>query len=138
MSVPDREWMLSTFKQALQILAAPPDEQIRHFPDFVCVTDELALDFDHWRVVFISNFGAEATSDQLASLAAIDEEFDFLSRGGSEFAEDFWTDEALRASARWEEIRQLAVQALTTFGFPLNIPANNFNDYVIGSSIKPD
>jgi hypothetical protein len=65
----------------------------------------LALDFDHWRVVFIFNFGAEATPEQLASLAAIDEEFDSLSRGGSDFAEDFWTDDASRAS---EEICHLA------------------------------
>lgn len=138
MSAPDRDWILSSFKNAVQILAAPVDAQLQYFPDFVCVTDELALDFDHWQVVFISNFGDEATREQLAALAAIDERLDSLSRGGSEFDENFWTDEALRSSARWEELRHLAARALTTFGFPVDVPINNFNDYVRAGSMKPD
>jgi hypothetical protein len=132
----DREWILSSFKQTLQILAAPLHDQIRYFPDFVCTTDELALDFDHWRVVFISNFGPRVTPEQLASLAAIDARFEALSRGGDEFAEEFWTNEALYKSPIWQHIRQLAVQALTTFGLPVDIPPDNPSIYV--RSIRPD
>ena len=75
------------------------------------MTDELALDFDHWQSVLVSNFGPELTSEQIASLAAIDVPFTSFSRGGKEFTEEFWTDQALEQSSGWEVIRDMAGRA---------------------------
>jgi len=55
--------------------------------------------------VMIDNFSCELTPEQIASLAAIDEIFSRFSRGGSEYREEFWMDEAVRSSPDWESIR---------------------------------
>lgn len=133
MSVPKRKWILSRTEHALQMLACPADVQIRLMPRFVCVTDELALDFDHWQSVLVSNFGSELSPDQIASLAVIDDKFASFSRGGKEFKAEFWTDEALRQSADWQSIRQMAGRTLHLFGWPLAIPPSYAHEYVKGT-----
>lgn len=70
----NRDGIYLRTKEALQLLACSPAVQFRFLPH-VCVGDELALDFDHWREVMIHNFYSELTSEQSASLAAIDEFF---------------------------------------------------------------
>ena len=84
--------------------------------------------------MLLSNFASELTTEQIASLAAIDERFEALSKGGKDFNEKFWTDEALTELTDWEFIRQMAVRALSLFGWPLEIPANNLGVYVKGAS----
>jgi len=124
MNVPDRDAIFSSIEEALQLLACPAPVQLQLFPDFVCVTDEFALDFDNWQSVIIGNFGAELTSEQLGCLKAIDERFTSHSRGGASFTEQFWTDEALRESADWENIREMARRALRAFGWLPRVPIN--------------
>lgn len=134
MDVPeDRKRIFICTKIALQILACPADIQVRFYPDFVCVTDELALDFDHWHSLFVGNYGVELTAAQLAGFTAIKERFESLGRCGKKFNEGFWTDDALRESADWEVIRQLATKTLTLLGWPVETPVSTPGTYVRGA-----
>jgi hypothetical protein len=128
----DRLWIFEPTKHALQHLAAPAEVQIALLPDFVCVTDELSLDFDHWRSTFIGNYGSELTPGQAALFEAIDEKFARLSRRGAAFREEFWTNDALRESPEWENFRQLAIKLLDLLGWPVEIPPSCAHEYVQG------
>jgi hypothetical protein len=48
MSVSNRDGVFQRTKEALQLLACSSAVQFRLLPSFVCVGDELALDFHHW------------------------------------------------------------------------------------------
>jgi len=119
----NRDGIYLRTKEALQLLACSPAVQFRLLPG-VCVGDELALDFHHWREAMIDNFSSELTSEQNASLAAIDEVFSRFSKGGSEYREEFWMDEVVRKSPDWERIRQMARDALSHFGWSEVVPSN--------------
>ena len=132
MNMPDRDGIYEHAKHALQLLACPAETQIRLLPLFVCVTDELALDFDHWKRTLVGNFASEMTAEQIASLTRIDEHFAFLSRGGEGFQVEFWTPNALRESVEWQRIREMAVQALQLFGWPVESPPSYAHEYIGG------
>jgi hypothetical protein len=118
---------IEQLKWALQTLALPADLQLQQFPDFVVVTDELMLEFDNWRQAAA---GAQTfTPDQQVALEQLDRLFDRLcSTDDPELA----TEAALREHPRWEEVRQLANNALETFGWCREIPPKERLAYIRG------
>jgi hypothetical protein len=132
MIAPNRAWIFECTKHALQRLACPAEMQIQLIPSFACAADEMALGFDHWAQVFIGNFRSEFTTEQIASLTSIDEKFDLFSGEGKGFNEEFWTDDGLRDSPEWENIRHLAEQALRLFGWPIETPPSYAHEFVEG------
>jgi hypothetical protein len=42
-----------------------------------------------------------------------------MSRDGADFDADLWTDEAIRTSVHWRDVRALAAAALAAFELPL-------------------
>jgi len=92
----------------------------------------LALDFHHWQGVMIDDFSSELTPEQIASLTAIEATFSRFSRGGSEYNEEFWMDEAVRKSPDWENIRQRTRRALSLFGWPEEEPPSDAHEFVKG------
>ena len=103
---------------SLQLLASPAQTQLSHFPaNWVVLTDEMALDFDHWAQC-VSTYW-KLPQEQMTRLTVLDE---FLSEMSGSFNSDFWTDEALSSDPRWEEVRNLAKAALVSFGWPIEIP----------------
>jgi hypothetical protein len=113
--------ILTQLKWALQALAASPDNQASLFPEFVSVPDELALDFDHWRDVAVSN-SQDLSPRQLHSLAVIDAHLKKMSRNGSDFDATYWTLDGLRTHLRWSYARELAKNALAEFGWAVELP----------------
>ena len=126
----DRAWIFERLKHSIQLLALPPEVQPALLPDFVCKADELALDFDHWHDVAISNFRSEMTSGQLSSLQALDQSLSALTGLGSQY----WTDEQVRTSEKWRSIRGLAAAALCSFDWPRETPPSHADEYVRGGS----
>jgi len=105
---------LQILQWALQALAQPAEVQLTLFPDFVCKTDELALDFDN---------ALGATSDLLNSeqrecLRPIDKVLDEFS---GEANASYWSEDALRNNSLWSYVRNMARHALELFGWP-NVP----------------
>jgi hypothetical protein len=128
----NRTWIFDRTKHALQHLACPAEMQIQLIPSFACAADELAFEFDHWAQTLIGNFRSELTTEQIASITVIDENFDLLGREGKGFNEEFWTDDGLRNSPEWKNIRRLAEQALRLFEWPVETPPSSTHEFVEG------
>jgi hypothetical protein len=121
------------FMWSIQALACSPDDQRSLFPDFVCKADELALDYDQSFGLARSWFGAEFTSEQLAALQAIDSRLDAMSRGGTEFDDTLWHEDALSCRSEWEDVRSLAKAALACFRWQQQKPPPGRSLYANGS-----
>jgi len=124
----DRLAILERLKHSLQPLACPPEIQLKMLPRFVCKADELALDFDLWREVVLSNFRSELSTDQMCCIESIDQSLAQLTRMGPEC----WTEEAVRQSEEWKRVRTLAADALDAFGWPLETPPSHADEFVGG------
>ena len=97
-------------RDALAVLALPPDEQIQvNGPG--CVACELLNDFDHARLV--ANGNAPALSkDQLVLLESIDAVMDGMQQPDFEC----FNNEVVRRPV-WQDLRELATEALRAFGW---------------------
>ncbi|HYO75720.1 MAG TPA: hypothetical protein VE010_04595 [Thermoanaerobaculia bacterium] len=105
---------------ALQLLAADAADQIRAFPSFVCIADEIALTFNDAVLLCLQNAEEDGTPEWLvAAVKEIDEKFDALS--GS-VAPDFWTAAALEDDVRWQELRGSARKILGQLGAVRTLP----------------
>ena len=124
----DRLAIFERLKHAVQLLACPPEIQLKMLPRFVCKADELALDFDLWREVALNNFRSELSTDQMSFIESIDQSLSELTRMGPEC----WTEEAVRQSEEWKRVRTLAAEALDSFGWPLEIPPSVEDEFVGG------
>jgi hypothetical protein len=110
----DNEQLLDNLKWSLQALALPADIQVTLFPSFVCIPDELALDFDHWNLCVVSNnLLSTYLSEELLTLNTI---FDEMKDP------DLWSLQALAQSEEWESVRRQAAHLLTLLGWEMGIP----------------
>jgi hypothetical protein len=119
---PRNEPAFDRLKWSLQALALPARDQIALFPDFVCRTDELALDFDDARVLVLGGLPGSLTSQERDALNSVDTKLATMSKGGAEFTEAVWSDQALFDDPCWAEVRALASAALRAFGWAHESP----------------
>ncbi|MBI2900234.1 MAG: hypothetical protein HYY17_08610 [Planctomycetes bacterium] len=127
---PGKEAVFLRLKHSLQALAIPPDEQLGLFPEFVCKADELALDYSHWLECAVGNYPQEFTGEQRHFLENVDGVLESMS--GAENAH-LWTDDALRYSVEWSNVRVLAEEALKTLGWETEVPPSRGDEFVPGS-----
>jgi hypothetical protein len=128
----NRRGVRNQFRWGLQALACDADVQLTLFPDFVCKPHELASDYGHWSEAARSVFAGQFSTEQLAALGAIDARLDAMSRGGTDFKEEVWAEEALSTKSQWTELRSLAKAALACFGWPAQKPPWGRSIYVSG------
>jgi hypothetical protein len=94
--------------EALELLAAPPEEQIAWVGNHRAHVDELALQFDDsFKPLDIDD--GPLSQDQRQAIRALDSAL--LRMSGPENA-PLWTEEGLRTSSRWKHVRLLAARAL--------------------------
>jgi hypothetical protein len=98
------------FEWSVRALAQPVEIQIDLYPEFVCVSDELALEFDEWRrrlfdCAIASNWPDAATR----LIEVIDQQLEAMSGQANE---QLWSDQALAASAEWNQVRDLSRQLI--------------------------
>ena len=121
---------LEELKWSLQALALSPPLQREQFPSFVCLADELALEFDHsWKTAAGNHTFTPAQHSRLAELKA------FLSGISGRQNAHLWTEQALSDAPEWEEIREYARQALASLGWPEEIPPKERLVYVRASKV---
>ncbi len=112
------EGVLKQLRLSLQLLASPAQDQLHHFPvSWIDLPFEMADDFGHWARC-VSTYW-EVPQEQQTRLTLLD---DFLSEMSGSHNAAFWTDEALYADPRWEEVRTMAQAALASFGWPVEVP----------------
>jgi hypothetical protein len=124
----DRLASFERLKHSIQVLACPSEIQLNMLPRFVCKADEVALDFDLWREVVLSNFRSELSTDQMSCLERLNRILSQLTGLGREC----WTEEAVRQSGEWKQVRTLAAVALDSFGWSLEAPPSHADEFVGG------
>jgi hypothetical protein len=110
----DSQTSFSRLRHELQALGGQVGAPLPILADGDFREDGLALDFDHWCLRILTKFPGQLTFRQKALLNALDAYLDAMSGEGNE---DLWTEEAIRRSREWEDVRQLARQALEAFGW---------------------
>jgi hypothetical protein len=120
--VSDDELRESCFRQLTEILralASEPSDQLALFPDSVTRAGDLAARFDDSFRALAEDYASELSRSQAEVLDRLREQFATMSRDGAEFDTDLWTDEAIRTSGHWREVRALAGAALAALELPL-------------------
>jgi hypothetical protein len=120
--VADDELRDSCFRQlteTLRALASEPSNQLALFPDSVSRADDLAARFDDTLRAVSEDYASELSRNQAELLAQLNDRFATMSRDGADFDADLWTDEAIRTSVHWRDVRALAAAALAAFELPL-------------------
>jgi len=110
--------MLNRLEKAVLALAQSADVQLSSLPDFVCQADELALNFEEG-LSELDGHGGEITGEQCVPLNALDK---LISSMSGERNDSFWTDDAVRSHAVWEQIRTAAKAVAIAFGWELRHP----------------
>jgi hypothetical protein len=106
----NKAWVFDRLKHSLELLAAPPEIQLRVVPPFGYRADELYLSFEHWRMQVLGNFQSDLEADQVSGLDSLQQIF-------VQMSQDFWTDGAIASSAEWRHVRHLSSQTLEAFGW---------------------
>ncbi|MBU8898708.1 hypothetical protein KRR26_24155 [Corallococcus sp. M34] len=111
---------LLRFQWSVQALAQDAGVQFCLFPWFVCVPDELALEFDECLQGFAdSGLAAVFSPGQVDAIRELDRHLAAIS--GAE-NKQFWTDEALEGAPEWSEIRATARLLLERMNWPQVAP----------------
>ncbi len=123
----DFDWVWLRLKHSLQALAMSAEVQISLFPDYVGEADELSLDFANFRETVVTNDAFALTATQRACL----DDIDIRLAGMSDVQHAaVWTRDALASRAEWQEIRQLATDALAAFGWAIERPPSYTHEFV--------
>jgi hypothetical protein len=107
---------LRDLTRALRALAAAGSPQPALFPDDAVSAAELVRDFDQRAQVVRETYAGQLSASQIDSLTALEDKLSTMARDGAEFDADLWTDDALRTSEHWSDVRRLAEAALDEFG----------------------
>lgn len=96
--------------QSLQLVAAPYQSQIKVFPSFVNLPDEIALTFNDSYLLSEQLLKAGLISKVVyTELSEVDACFEALSNPENA---GFWTLEAMQHDFRWQEFREKAIRIL--------------------------
>ena len=102
----NEEVLLRRFEWSVRALAQRAYVQLSLYPEFVCVADELVLEFDEWRVKLLDTASA---SDWPKKATRLIEQLDRqISDMSGPPNEELWTDRALVGSEEWQKVRDLA------------------------------
>lgn len=115
--------------ESIQLLAADYDIQIKVLPNFVHVTDEIALIFDDITPFFDTFF-----EDNLINME-IRGELDNLNRLLEQMSskKELWNLTSLKVADEWQNIRSIAVRILKMFGKEKQVPNLFWLQFIPGS-----
>lgn len=111
----DSEDPLRELIHVIRRLAAAGSGQATLFPDENVSAGDLVRAFDQRALAVRDSYDDRLSVSQLQSLTALEKKLSTMSRDGAEFDADIWTDEAVRTSEEWAEVRTLAAATLDQF-----------------------
>lgn len=111
----DSEDPLRELMHVIRQLAHAGSGQPALFPDENVSAGELVRAFDHRALAVRDSYDDRLSPSQLESLTALEKKLSTMSRDGAEFDADIWTDEAVRTSNDWAEVRRLATITVEAF-----------------------
>ncbi len=113
------------FEWSVRALAQSAGTQFTLFPPFVCVADELALEFEEQ----YGRVREQNVSLGRGEVAVRDLDKKLEEMSGPQH-EELWTDDALRQEPDWEEIRVLARRVIDVMGWSDTPPPSERAEYV--------
>jgi hypothetical protein len=102
--------------EVLRLLAADADQQVAALPDFVVVTDELALLYGD-EVLVARARDRQALGSTWAAVEALDATLDRMSE-----IKSLWNNEALVSAPEWARVRSESRAILSDLGKPVDRP----------------
>lgn len=100
-------------ERAVWALSLEPQAQVQLFPDFVCVADELALEFEEsLQGALSTDLVSDPTTRE--AIADLDQHLERMSGEGNGH---LWTSSALARRPEWEIVRNLARRARRAAGW---------------------
>ena len=111
----DSDNPLRELTRVIRRLATAGSEQPALFPDENLSAGDLTRDFDQRAAIVRESYEDQLTPFQIETLTALEKKLSTMSRDGAEFDADIWTDEAVRTSEHWAEVRSLAATAVDAF-----------------------
>jgi hypothetical protein len=111
--VPDN--LLSRLMASLTAIASEPSDQLALFPESISRAGDLAARVDESLRAVRDDAASTLSREQAHALEALSARLTTISRDGAEFDPDLWTDEALRTSVHWRDVRALARAAIDRF-----------------------
>jgi hypothetical protein len=108
----DQQDPLRELTRAIRRLAAAGSGQPALFPVEDVSAMALVRDFDQRASVVRESGDDQLSPSQIESLTLLEQKLSTMERDGAEFDADIWTDEAVRTSEHWAEVRSLAGAAL--------------------------
>jgi hypothetical protein len=115
LEIEDQQDAIRELMHVVRRLASAGSEQPALFPDVNVSATDLVQDFDQRLSVVREDNDAQLTPSQRESLDLLEQKLSTMSRDGAEFDADIWTDEAVRTSEHWADVRSLASAALDAF-----------------------
>lgn len=111
----DSENPLRELRRAIRQLATAGSAQAALFPDENMSAADRVRDFDHRALAVRESPDTQLSPSQIESLTVLEQKLSTMARDGAEFDADLWTDEAVRTSESWAEVRRLAAAVLDEF-----------------------
>lgn len=111
----DAQDPLRELLHVLRRLADAGSGQPALFPDENVSAGQLVRAFDQRALAVRDSYDERLSFSQIESLTALEKKLSTMSRDGAEFDADIWTDEAVRTSEHWAEVRSLAATAVDAF-----------------------
>lgn len=121
---------MDKLKWAVRAMAMPAAKQVELFPKFVNVADELALAWEEGLSV-LDAAGNSISNSQLNAIRRMDDKI--LAMSGPDNSE-YWTEVALRESAKWEELRRAATELAKEMGWSIDTPGEMSGFYIAPSN----
>ena len=103
------QFIASELKDTVEALAADADVALARLPDNCCKADELACQFDDFRLPFLAHFSSRLPTSEKQLLEELNALLESMS--GHQHSE-LWTEEAVRHHPAWHKVRQKAGEVL--------------------------
>jgi len=127
--MPSPRDVLARIEWSLRALAQPSHAQHQLYPSFVCIPEELALEFNDALLVARAHLAGEISPVQLGVLEDLDRKLCEMSGPGTEAV---WRAEALQSAPEWAEVRTIAARAIELFGWSPDPPPPSPDTFIPG------
>ena len=111
--------------ESIKLLASSPETQLSLLPDFVNKPYEMATSLSDWLLLYNNGLMCKKEplfSDfEIESITKLNSMFTGFEDSKS-FEKSDWTEEAVRTSEKWEEVRKFAKHILSILGIEYSLP----------------
>ena len=111
--------------ESIKYLATSGEQQLSLLPDFVCKPYEIASSLDDWLLMYNNGIAQKKeslfTESEFKLISDLNNMFkDF--HCSEEYEKSDWTEDAVKASEKWDEVRTFAKHVLMVLNIEYSMP----------------